>query len=872
MKRIAFFLSLICVIVGHTQVSIIGSFSNWNTDVVMNTTNNTNWTLTHTFNTSTLLKFRLNGSWDTNWGSNTFPGGTGVQGGPDIPVPAGVYNINFNSSNGVYFFELVEAIIEPFVNPKNRQVVLQGFWWDYYNANYNNGWANYLTELAPRLKAIGIDAVWIPPTIKNTGTNSVGYAPFDHYDLGDKWQKGNVKTRLGDKDELLRMMAVFKANGMDIIQDIVLNHITGAGSANGAGGIDPEAMDDGSTQRFKNFRYASFETPAVNQTAATYLALRGRFPKNWPNFYPNPGNLCCTNDINSPFWGPDISYESNAFGLSSNAIYNPPQGENYMRNGMRDWIIWYKKQMGWDGVRVDAVKHFPDFITEDYLWNLQNNAGWASGGEELFAVGELVDFNPFNLDAWCAAVQNRAGTFDFALRDGLHGIISGNGFYNLGNIPSTQQSNRSRTVPFVNNHDSFRPNFDENGNYISWGNALAPLIEPNDGRLSVVYAIMMAVDGAPQVFFEDLFDIGYNSNRWNHDPKNPEQLPMRSDIANIIWCHQNLHFKAGPYLVRWQAPDALVIERGGKALIAVTDSWNDWQNLNGVQTNFPDGTVLRDYSGANTNTTTVYGGGLANISIPPCNGSALQGRRGYSIWAPAGITDNYDRPALRITQEWEMANDLGDRHSNSLQQGGALPNNSDDCRLVGKIFVKANEEILVELFPENPELGINLFLQDENCNDLTSVTSNGPIVLNYTPNYSGWLNIKIQNATNTQAGQRVWVKVNYMAPAVVNTAIPKAKCACQFSGFTSIERQELGSVSVYPNPVKDILHIKNFTSENFLNAYQIWSTDGRIIDSGLLNNPSDPQIPVNGLSQGVYILHLRNSKTGEHVVVKFSKN
>ena len=24
---------------------------------------------------------------------------------------------------------------------------------------------------------------------KNTGTNSVGYSPFDHYDLGDKYQK-----------------------------------------------------------------------------------------------------------------------------------------------------------------------------------------------------------------------------------------------------------------------------------------------------------------------------------------------------------------------------------------------------------------------------------------------------------------------------------------------------------------------------------------------------------------------------------------------------------------------------------------------------------------------------------------------------------
>lgn len=52
------------------------------------------------------------------------------------------------------------------VNPTNRQLVLQAYWWDYWNTNYPNGWANYLTELAPRLADMGIDAIWIPPTIK----------------------------------------------------------------------------------------------------------------------------------------------------------------------------------------------------------------------------------------------------------------------------------------------------------------------------------------------------------------------------------------------------------------------------------------------------------------------------------------------------------------------------------------------------------------------------------------------------------------------------------------------------------------------------------------------------------------------------------
>ena len=147
------------------------------------------------------------------------------------------------------------------------------------------------------------------------------------------------------------------------------------------------------------------------------------------------------------------------------------------------------------------------------------------------------------------------------------------------------------------------------------------------------------------VYFEDLFDIGYNGNRYNHDPTDSTELPMRSDIVNIIWCHQNLDFKSGSYLVRWQENSALVIERDAKAIIAVNDNWNSWKNITGIQSNFSDGTVLKDYSGANTQTITVYGGGKMDISIPPCDGSANLGRRGYCIWAPDSIQTNYVNPS-----------------------------------------------------------------------------------------------------------------------------------------------------------------------------------------------------------------------------------
>ena len=749
------------------------------------------------------------------------------------------------------------------INPTNRQVVLQAYWWDYWNSNFPNGWANYLTELAPRLSALGIDAIWIPPSIKNSGTNSVGYSPFDHYDLGDKFQKNSTKTRLGDKDELLRMVAVMHANGIDVIQDVVLNHVSSAGSSNGSGGQDPAALDDGQNNRYKNFRYVSFKTPASAETANNYLSREGRFSKNWQNFYPNNNNICCTNDINSPYWGPDISYESNANGLSSNAIYNPIQGSDYMRSNMRNWLIWYKKQVGFDGVRFDAVKHFPTYVSEDVLWNLQYGALWASGGPEMFAVGEWVG-NSAQLDAWADAVQNRAGTFDFNLRFALSEMVGGNGNYNLGFIPSQQQQNRQRTVPFVNNHDTFRPQLSSQGNYTGWntGSELSLHIEPNDPRSSIAHAIVMAIDGAPQLFFEDLFNIGYNANRFTHQPTDLLQLPVNSDVANLLWCHQNLHFKEGAYFVRWQAPDALVIEREAKALICVNDQWNQWQYLSGVQTSWPDGTELKDYSGANSNAIFVYGGGKVDMAIPPCDGSANYGRRGYCVWGPTNIDTNYFRPSKNIIQEWEMNDDLGDRHANSLQQGGKLPNNSLDCRVVGRIYAQQGQEVQIEWYPSAPSLPLTLSILDNNCVSIDSLTLSGNGVYNFVPTYSGWHTIRIRNATQTQAAQHCWVKAIYTAPQVVQTNEIKNKCACNFTdpNASLSQFQSIQNLIVYPNPNNGSFEIVGAEGLN-IKSLQLMDISGvcHPIEYSILNNRII-QVSINKNSKGIYWLKLETDK------------
>ncbi|MFM7310555.1 MAG: alpha-amylase domain-containing protein, partial [Flavobacteriales bacterium] len=606
---------------------------------------------------------------------------------------------------------LISSVLFGHAQTTVKKVVLQAFWWDYYNANYPDRWANYLTELAPRLREMGVDAVWIPPSSKNQSPYYVGYAPFDHYDLGDKYQKGSTRTRLGNKDELLRMIAVMHANGIEVIQDVVLNHMNSAGSNTGAGGQDPNSFSMMTDNGYKNFRYVCYDSPASAETQSNYWNRKGRWPKNYTNFYPNPNNNCTTGDICSAFFGPDISYENSAFGVSSNVSgFNPAQTSGYMRNQGRDWMMWLKKQTAVDGFRWDAVKHFPTYVQEDFSYNLKYSLpSWCAGGKNMFNVGEWVG-SKSDLDNYVNTIaaptsEKMMGTFDFGLRafdpsGGLYSMVYSLGSYNMASLPAAQQNERvyyypntyvHRTVPFVNNHDTFRPTLTASGNYTGWnsGSELSPHIEPNEPRMVAAYAVIMAMDGNPQLFFEDVFDIGYTGNRYNHDPKSSTSLPMRDDLRNLVWCHQVLDFKSGAYQVPHASADYLVVVRAGKAVIGITDHWSNWQNQT-VYTGFPAGTVLKDYSGANgTATVTVDANGYAAINTPPVNPALnIAGRRGYSVWAPIGKDGQTYQPprAVATTQEWEMSGDLGDSHTSSLGQGGAIPASSTNFRVVGKIF------------------------------------------------------------------------------------------------------------------------------------------------------------------------------------------
>lgn len=90
-----------------------GDFNEWG-DTAMNPVNTTVannhlWQFTFDATSSdTKVKFKMADSWESNWGGTSLEG-WGVNGGADIPVPAGKYNVIFNDISGYYkFIQIIE--------------------------------------------------------------------------------------------------------------------------------------------------------------------------------------------------------------------------------------------------------------------------------------------------------------------------------------------------------------------------------------------------------------------------------------------------------------------------------------------------------------------------------------------------------------------------------------------------------------------------------------------------------------------------------------------------------------------------------------------------------------------------------------------
>src|SRR3954462_6952526 len=80
---------------------------------------------------------------------------------------------------------------------------------------FNVNWDN-LVQKMPEIAEAGYTSLWLPPPAKAGSVFSVGYDLFDPFDLGDKNQRGTVRTMYGTKAQLLQVVEIAHRFGIRV--------------------------------------------------------------------------------------------------------------------------------------------------------------------------------------------------------------------------------------------------------------------------------------------------------------------------------------------------------------------------------------------------------------------------------------------------------------------------------------------------------------------------------------------------------------------------------------------------------------------------------------------------------------------------------
>src|ERR1700679_2831959 len=99
-------------------------------------------------------------------------------------------------------------------------VLLQAFYWNCPSAeNQQGAWWKFLQSKLPAVKAAGFTAMWLPPACKAAnlfGAPSMGYDPYDYFDLGEYNQRGSVGTWFGLKSDLVTLVTAAHAANLQV--------------------------------------------------------------------------------------------------------------------------------------------------------------------------------------------------------------------------------------------------------------------------------------------------------------------------------------------------------------------------------------------------------------------------------------------------------------------------------------------------------------------------------------------------------------------------------------------------------------------------------------------------------------------------------
>lgn len=323
--------------------------------------------------------------------------------------------------------------------------LFQFFHW-YYSPE-GNLW-QHACHQAEHLSELGITHVWFPPAYKSAqGLNEAGYAVYDLYDLGEFDQKGTVRTRYGTKDEYLAAVKCMQSKGINVLADIVLNHLTGGNEEDGVvlQKVKDENRNEFDGEVFTGKAYTKFDYPERKGKYSDHVWDSSSFT-----------GVCMNHEIyllhheySNGKWDDVVDRDNGNFDflLGCDFEFRNPK----VREELKKWGVWYAETVGMDGFRLDALKHIAtDFFPE---WAAHLNQQFK---KDFLYIGECWSGDIGILMEYIDKTEGKIRLFDSPLHFRFYEASMSGGSFDMRTIfdNTLVQLRPELAITFVDNHDT----------------------------------------------------------------------------------------------------------------------------------------------------------------------------------------------------------------------------------------------------------------------------------------------------------------------------------------------------------------------------------------------------------------------------------
>lgn len=280
-------------------------------------------------------------------------------------------------------------------------VMLQGFYWDSYQASKWSNLEAQADDLAPYFSL-----VWIPQSANCGSGRSMGY--------NDLYWFSNYNSSFGNEAQLRSMIKTFKSKGIGTIADVVINH-------------------RGNLTSWTDF-------PVEKYKGVTYKM--------------NSTDICSDDDKGKTLaWAnkqtPKVSLSSNKdTGDGWDGMRDLDHNSSNVQTVVKAYLDMLLNDFGYAGFRYDMVKGYAGKFTG--IYNTATKPG--------YSVGEYWDGDVSKVTAWINATKVNdtptSAAFDFPIRYAVRDLIANNWGSKAKEGLINNASYRQYAVTFVENHDT----------------------------------------------------------------------------------------------------------------------------------------------------------------------------------------------------------------------------------------------------------------------------------------------------------------------------------------------------------------------------------------------------------------------------------